>query len=91
MHLVDIHSGFLFIQAGRINAFLNCLSHPALGVNGWLRRTPPTGVCAGAMGVPSSSVLIGIADTHCTETQEEVDSKKITFPCLLGPERYFSS
>lgn len=60
-----------------------CLSHPVLGVNGWLKRTPPTGVSAEAMGVPSSSTLIGIADTHCTKLQEEVDSKGGTFPCHL--------
>ena len=68
-----------------------CLSHPVLGVNGWLRRTPPTGISAEAMGVPSSSTLIGIADIHCTELQEEVDTKGGTFPCDLWPERYFSA
>lgn len=36
------------------------------------------------MGVPSSSTLIGIADIHCTELQEEVDSEGGTFPCDLG-------
>lgn len=43
------------------------------------------------MGVLSSSTLIGIADIHCTELQEEVDSEGGTFPCDPGPERYFSA
>jgi len=61
-------------------------------MKGCLRsRTPPTGVSAGATGLPSSSTLIGIADTHCTELQEEVDSKGGAFPCDLGPGRYISA
>lgn len=35
------------------------------------------------MGVPSSCTLIGIADIHCTELQEEIESKGGTFPSGL--------
>lgn len=35
-----------------------CLSHLVLGVNGWLRRTPPTGIPAEAMGLPPLPWLV---------------------------------
>lgn len=85
--MVSLHPGWKNKYIVRL-----CLSHPVLGVNGWLRRrTPPTGISAEAMGVPSSSTLIGIADIQGTELQEEVDSEGGTFPCDLGPETYFSA
>lgn len=41
------------------------------------------------MGVSFSSTLIGIADTHCTELQDKVDSDEAPFPVNWGLKYIF--